>query len=157
MIAKQSSSKGSVEKIPTFEVGDIVRIVPNHKPFSRSYITRKYPHSKQKENIGLVCFVEQVIGDRYSLYALEQPVRPCPEKCNHDLCKGIDELGNHINCQWYYGDILGSCLEHILNEFVQDKILHLSEDSVRNYKHFIYPDDMDRMINRMKSNEVVKA
>ena len=153
MKRNQSSSKGSVEKIPTFEVGDIVRIVPNHKPSSRSYITRKYPHSKQKENIGLICFVEQVIGDRYSLYALEQPVRPCPEKCNHDLCKGIDELGNKINCQWYYGDTLGSCLEHY--EII-GKTMHLSEDDIKNYKHFIYPDDMDRMINRIKSNEDLK-
>ena len=145
MKTNKRTSKGSNDKIPTFAVGDIVKIVPNHKPYSRG-ITRKYPHSKQKENIGLVCFIEQVVGnDRYSLYALEQPVKPCPEKCNHDLCKGIDELGNPINCQWYYGDILGSCLEYVRK---------ITTEELENYKHFIYSDDLECVLCRIKQQKI---
>ena len=91
-----------------------------------------------------MCFVEQVVGnDRYSLYALEQPVKPCPEKCNHDLCKGIDELGYSINCEWYYGDTLESCLEpcSIKCEDCNDLINKMPLEAIRQYKHFIYPDD----------------
>ena len=155
MKQNKRTSKGSNDKIPTFAVGDIVKIVPNHKPYSRG-ITRKYPHSKQKENIGLVCFVEQVVGnDRYSLYALEQPVKPCPEKCNHDLCKGIDELGNSINCEWYYGDTLESCLEpcSIKCEDCNDLINKMPINAIKEYKHFIYPEDVGNMLLRIKEQD----
>jgi len=148
MKQNKRTSKGSNEKIHTFEVGDIVKIVSNHKPFSRSYITNKYPHSKQKENLGLLCFVEHSLPDRYSLYALEQPVKPCPEKCNHDLCKGIDELGNPINCQWYYGDILGSCLEYVRK---------ITTEELENYKHFIYSDDLEYVLCRIKQQKIEEA
>ena len=154
MKTNKRTSKGSNDKIPIFAVGDIVKIVPNHKPYSRG-ITRKYPHSKQKENTGLVCFVEQSLGDRYSLYALEKPVKPCPEKCNHDLCKGIDPLGNYINCQWYYGDTLESCLEpcSIKCEDCNDLINKMPFNSIKEYKHFIYPEDMNKMLLRIKEQE----
>jgi len=155
MIRQNKTGKGSNEKNHIFEVGDIVKIVPNHKPYSRG-ITRKYPHSKQKENIGLVCFVERSLGDRYSLYALEQPVKPCPEKCNHDLCKGIDELGNSINCQWYYGDILESCLEpcSIKCEDCNDLINKMPLEAIKEYKHFIYETDTNKILSEMREQQL---
>ena len=131
MKQNKRTSKGSNDKIPIFTVGDIVRIVPNHKPYSRG-ITRKYPHGK--ELINHICFVEQVLGDKCSLYAIGKI--------------GIDKKIKN----WYIGDILESCLER--QAFFG--LIHLSEDDfsfIRKYKHFIYPDDMDNMINRMKENE----
>ena len=60
MKQNKRTSKGSNDKIPIFAVGDIVKIVPNHKPYTNG-ITRKYPHGK--ELINHICFIEEVIGD----------------------------------------------------------------------------------------------
>ena len=54
--AKQVRVKARAEKSHTFEVGDIVKNVSNHKPFSRN-ITRKYPHGK--ELINQVCLLNK--------------------------------------------------------------------------------------------------
>ena len=90
--------------------------------------------------MGLLCFVERSIGDRYSLYALEQPVKPCPEKCNHDLCKVYP-----FHPQWYYGDILGSCLEYVRK---------ITTEELENYKHFIYSDDLEYVLCRIKQQKI---
>ena len=121
--------------ISLFSVGDIVKIVPNHKPFSRG-LTMKYPHGK--ELINHVCFVEQVLGDRYSLYAIEKPVKR----------KWSDE-------SWYIGDLLESCLEphSIKCEDCNDLINKMPFNAIKEYKHFIYPEDIGDMLLRMKEQE----
>ena len=118
-----------------FSVGDIVKIVPNHKPFSRG-LTMKYPHGK--ELIDHVCFVEQVLGDRYSLYALEKPVKR----------KWLDE-------SWYVGDLLESCLEphSIKCEDCNDLINKMPFNAIGEYKHFIYPEDLNKILLRIKEQE----
>jgi len=158
MNRSKRTSKGSNDKIPTFAVGDIVRIVPNHKPYT-SGITRKYPHGK--ELINHICFIEEVIGDRYSLYALEKPAK---------------SRYKELNEKWYLGDILGSCLEPHTVKFNKDEetgkfieIIHSAEDSgdqgflmsnkmaleaIREYKHFIYKTDMEEILCRMKQQEI---
>ena len=60
MVRLNKTGKGSNEKNHIFEVGDIVKIVPNHRPFTRS--TMKYPHGK--ELINQVCFVEQCLQEQ---------------------------------------------------------------------------------------------
>jgi len=118
-----------------FSVGDIVKIVPNHKPFSRG-LTMKYPHGK--ELINHVCFVEQVLGDRYSLYAIEKPVKR----------KWSDE-------SWYIGDLLESCLEphSIKCEDCNDLINKMPFNAIEEYKHFIYPEDIGNIILRIKEQD----
>jgi hypothetical protein len=135
MKTNKRTSKGSNDKIPTFAVGDIVKIVPNHKPFTRD-LTMKYPHGK--ELINHVCFVEQVIGDRYSLYALEKTVKR----------KWSDE-------SWYVGDLLESCLEpcSIKCEDCNDLINKMPFNAIEEYKHFLYPEDMNKMLLRIKEQE----
>ena len=135
MKTNKRTSKGSNDKIPTFAVGDIVKIVPNHKPFTRD-LTMKYPHGK--ELINHVCFVEQVIGDRYSLYALEKTVKR----------KWSDE-------SWYVGDLLESCLEpcSIKCEDCNDLINKMPFNAIGEYKHFLYPEDMNKMLLRIKEQE----
>ena len=135
MKTNKRTSKGSNDKIPTFAVGDIVKIVPNHKPFTRD-LTMKYPHGK--ELINHVCFVEQVIGDRYSLYALEKTVKR----------KWSDE-------SWYVGDLLESCLEpySIKCEDCNDLINKIPFNAIEEYKHFLYPEDMNKMLLRIKEQE----
>jgi hypothetical protein len=135
MKTNKRTSKGSNDKIPIFEVGDIVKIVPNHKPFTRD-LTMKYPHGK--ELINHVCFVEQVIGDRYSLYALEKTVKR----------KWSDE-------SWYVGDLLESCLEpcSIKCEDCNDLINKMPFNAIEEYKHFLYPEDMNKMLLRIKEQE----
>jgi len=141
MKQNKRTSKGSNDKIPTFAVGDIVKIVPNHKPYSRG-LTMKYPHSKQKENIDLVCFVEQVVcNDRYSLYALEKPMK----RTNFHSDKP----------EWYVGDLLESCLEpcSIKCEDCNDLINKMPINSIKEYKHFIYPEDVGNMLLRIKEQD----
>ena len=135
MKTNKRTSKGSNDKIPTFAVGDIVKIVPNHKPFTRN-LSIKYPHGK--ELINHVCFVEQVIGDRYSLYALEKTVKR----------KWSDE-------SWYVGDLLESCLEpcSIKCEDCNDLINKMPFNAIEEYKHFLYPEDMNKMLLRIKEQE----
>ena len=118
-----------------FKVGDIVKIVPNHKPYSIG-ITRKYPHGK--ELINHVCFVEQVLGDRYSLYALEKPVKR----------KWLDE-------SWYVGDLIESCLEpcSIKCEDCNDLINKMPINAIKEYIHFIYPEDTGDILLRIKEQE----
>jgi hypothetical protein len=118
-----------------FSVGDIVKIVPNHKPFSYG-LTMKYPHGK--ELINHVCFVEQVLGDRYSLYALEKPVKR----------KWSDEY-------WYVGDLIESCLEphSIKCEDCNELINKMPLDAIKEYKHFIYPEDAGDILLRIKEQE----
>ena len=157
MVRLNKTGKGSNEKNHIFEVGDIVKIVPNHRPFTRS--TMKYPHGK--ELINQVCFVEQLLGDRYSLYALEKPAK---------------SRYKELNEKWYLGDILGSCLEPHTVKFNKDEetgkfieIIHSAEDSgdqgflmsnkmaleaIREYKHFIYKTDMEEILCRMKQQEI---
>jgi len=145
MKQNKRTSKGSNDKIPIFAVGDIVRIVPNHKPYSRG-LTMKYPHSKQKENIDLVCFVEQVVcNDRYSLYALEKPMKP-------------SKLFKHDKPQWYVGDLLESCLEpySIKCEDCNDLINKMPLEAIRQYKHFIYPDDKKIILSIIENQEDLK-
>ena len=125
MEQNQRTSKGSDEKIHTFEVGDIVKIVSNHKPFSRG-LTMKYPHGK--ERLDHICFIEQVLGDRYSLYALEKPIKI-----------------KYSNDSWYVGDILGSCLEYVRK---------ITTEELENYKHFIYSDDLEKILCRIKQQEI---
>jgi len=129
------TSKGSNDKIPIFVVGDIVRIVPNHKPYT-SGITRKYPHGK--ELINHICFIEEVIGDRYSLYALEKPAKR----------KFSDE-------SWYVGDLLESCLEPYSLKCVDcnDLINKMPIDGIKEYRHFIYPEDVGNILLRIKEQE----
>ena len=128
-------SKGSNDKIPIFAVGDIVKIVRNHKPFTRG-LTMKYPHGK--ELIDHVCFIEQVIGDRYSLYALEKPVKR----------KWSDK-------SWYVGDLLESCLDpcSLKCEDCNDMINKIPLNAIGEYNHFIYPEDMNNMLMRIKEHE----
>lgn len=136
MEQNQRTSKGSNEKIHTFEVGDIVKIVSNHKPFSRN-ITKKYPHGK--ELINQVCFVEQVLGDRYSLYALEKP-----SKTLIDVKPTLKNLPKYRQ-SWYIGDILESCLEYVRK---------ITTEELENYKHFIYSDDLEKILCRIKQQEI---
>ena len=119
MIRQNKTGKGSNEKNHIFEIGDIVKIVPNHRPFSIRDLTMKYPHGK--ERLDHICFIEQVLGDRYSLYALEKP---------------------HW---WYVGDILGSCLEYVRK---------ITTEELENYKHFIYSDDLEKILCRIKQQEI---
>ena len=135
MKQNKRTSKGSNDKIPTFAVGDIVKIVPNHKPFTR-HLSIKYPHGK--ELIDHVCFVEQVIGDRYSLYALEKTVKR----------KWSDK-------SWYVGDLLESCLEpcSIKCEDCNDLINKMPINAIKEYKHFIYPEDVGNMLLRIKEQD----
>ena len=142
MVRLNKTGKGSNEKNHIFEVGDIVKIVPNHKPYSRG-LTMKYPHSKQKENIDLVCFVEQVVcNDRYSLYALEKPMKP-------------GKIFKHDKPQWYVGDLLESCLEpcSIKCEDCNDLINKMPINAIKEYKHFIYPEDVGNMLLRIKEQD----
>ena len=135
MKQNKRTSKGSNDKIPIFAVGDIVKIVPNHKPFTRN-LSIKYPHGK--ELIDHVCFVEQVIIDRYSLYALEKPVKR----------KWSDK-------SWYVGDLLESCLEpcSIKCEDCNDLINKMPINAIKEYKHFIYPEDVGNMLLRIKEQD----
>ena len=135
MTSYKRTSKESDEKIPIFAVGDIVKIVPNHKPFTR-YLSMKYPYGK--ELIDHVCFIEQVIGDRYSLYAIEKPVKR----------KWSDE-------SWYVGDIIESCLEphSIKCEDCNDLINKMPLNAIKEYKHFIYPEDTGDILLRIKEQE----
>ena len=135
MNRSKRTSKGSNDKIPTFAVGDIVRIVPNHKPYTNG-ITRKYPHGK--ELINHICFIEEVIGDRYSLYALEKPAKR----------KFSDE-------SWYVGDLLESCLEpcSIKCEDCNDLIIKMPLEAIREYKHFIYSDDKEIISSLIKNQK----
>ena len=135
MKQNKRTSKGSNDKIPIFAVGDIVKIVPNHKPFTRN-LSIKYPHGK--ELIDHVCFVEQVIGDRYSLYALEKTVKR----------KWSDK-------SWYVGDLLESCLEpcSIKCEDCNDLINKMPINAIKEYPHFIYPEDAGNMLLRIKEQD----
>jgi len=126
MFRQIRTSKGSNEKIHTFEVGDIVKIVPNHRPFSIRDLTMKYPHGK--ERLDHICFIEQVLGDRYSLYALEKPIKI-----------------KYSNNSWYVGDILGSCLKYVRK---------ITTKELENYKHFIYSDDLEKILCRIKQQEI---
>jgi len=121
--------------ISLFSVGDIVKIVPNHKPFSYG-LTMKYPHGK--ELINHICFIEQVLGERYSLYALEKPVKR----------KWSDE-------SWYVGDLIESCLEphSIKCEDCNDLINKMPLNAIKEYKHFIYPEDTGDILLRIKEQE----
>ena len=134
MASYKHTSKESDEKIPIFAVGDIVKIVPNHKPFSRG-LTMKYPHGK--ELINHVCFIEQVLNDRYSLYSLEKPVKRL-----HDF-------------NWYVGDLLESCLEpcSIKCEDCNDLINKMPINAIEEYKHFIYPEDAGNILLRIKEQD----
>ena len=134
MASYKHTSKESDEKIPIFAVGDIVKIVPNHKPFSRG-LTMKYPHGK--ELINHVCFIEQVLNDRYSLYSLEKPVKRL-----HDF-------------NWYVGDLLESCLEpcSIKCEDCNDLIIKMPLEAIREYKHFIYSDDKEIISSLIKNQK----
>jgi hypothetical protein len=132
------------EKIPIFAVGDIVKIVPNHKPFSYG-LTMKYPHGK--ELINHICFVEQVLGERYSLYALEKPVK---RKCRLDWSTGL-------MCQdesWYVGDLLESCLEpcSIKCEDCNDLINKMPFNAIGEYKHLSWQ-EKNKMLLRIKEQE----
>lgn len=135
MTSYKRTSKRSDEKISIFAVGDIVKIVPNHKPYTRN-LSIKYPHGK--ELINHVCFVEQVLGDRYSLYAIEKPVKR----------KWSDE-------SWYVGDLIESCLEpcSIKCEDCNDLINKMPFNAIKDYKHFIYPEDLNKMLRRMKAQD----
>jgi len=135
MTSYKRTSKESDEKIPIFAVGDIVKIVPNHKPFSYG-LTMKYPHGK--ELINHICFIEQVLGERYSLYALEKPVKR----------KWSDE-------SWYVGDLIESCLEphSIKCEDCNDLINKMPLNAIKEYKHFIYPEDTGDILLRIKEQE----
>ena len=137
MIRQNKTGKGSNEKNHIFEVGDIVKIVPNHRPFTVS--TMKYPHGK--ELINQVCFVEEILGDRYSLYALEKPAKPRLR---------LDKP------YWYIGDILGSCLEpHSVKCSDCDTYFNkMALEAIREYKHFIYETDMEEILCRMKQQEI---
>ena len=136
MKRQTKTGKDSNEKSHILEVGDIVKIVPNHRPFSRN-ITRKYPHGK--ELINQVCFIEEILGDRYSLYALEKPSKTLIHRQS-----------------WYIGDILGSCLEpsSIKCEDCNDLINKMPLEAIREYKHFIYETDMDKILRRMRYQEI---
>jgi len=138
MIRQNKTGKGSNEKNHIFEVGDIVKIVPNHRPFSRN-ITRKYPHGK--ELINQVCFVEQILGDRYSLYALEKPAKPRLR---------LDKP------YWYIGDILESCLEpcSIKCEDCNDLINKMPLEAIKEYKHFIYETDTNKILSEMREQQL---
>ena len=137
MVRLNKTGKGSNEKNHIFEVGDIVKIVPNHRPFTVS--TMKYPHGK--ELINQVCFVEQLLGDRYSLYALEKPAK---------------SRYKELNEKWYLGDILGSCLEpySIKCNDCDTYFNKMALEAIREYKHFIYETDMEEILCRMKQQEI---
>ena len=135
MTSYKRTSKRSDEKIPIFAVGDIVKIITNHKPYTRN-LSIKYPHGK--ELINHVCFVEQVLGDRYSLYAIEKPVK---RKWSYE--------------SWYVGDLIESCLEphSIKCEDCNDLINKMPFNAIKDYKHFIYPEDLNKMLRRMKAQD----
>ena len=118
-----------------YSVGDIVKITHN-----------KY-YNKELSNH--VCFVEQVLGNsldrfiKYSLYALEKPIKP------------------KLSCDtpyWYVGDILQSCLEpySVKCECCNDLINNMPIEAIEEYPHFIYPTDKDKILLRMKKQENLK-
>ena len=119
-----------------FSVGDIVKIVPNHKPFSRG-LTMKYPYGK--ELINHVCFVEQVLGDRYSLYVIGKPV-------------SREELRE----SWYVGDLLESCLEpcSIKCEDCNDLINKMPFNAIGEYKHLSWQEKNKIMTAKFKSSNI---